>query len=31
VPVRGDALGAELPPSTVEVTTRMTLAYAAGI
>jgi len=29
--VRGDALGAELPPSTVEVTTRMTLAYAAGI
>jgi len=31
MPVRGEALGAELPPATVEVTARMTLAYAAGI
>ena len=31
MPVRGDALGAELEPSTVEVTARMTLAYAAGV
>jgi acyl dehydratase len=31
MPVRGDALGAELEPRTVEVTARMTLAFAAGI
>jgi acyl dehydratase len=31
MPVRSAALGAELDPSTVAVTPRMTLAYAAGI
>lgn len=31
MPVRSAALGAELEPSTVAVTPRMTLAYAAGI
>lgn len=31
MPVRGEALGAELETRTVEVTARMTLAFAAGI
>ena len=31
MPVRATALGAELDPATVDVTARMTLAYAAGI
>ena len=31
MPIRASALGAELEPCTVEVTTRMTLAFAAGV
>lgn len=31
MPVRSSALGSLLPPRTIEVTTRMTLAYAAGV
>src|SRR5262245_21885034 len=31
MPVRGAALGEELPPGTVDVTVRMALAFAAGI
>ena len=31
MPVRSGALGAELPPNTVEITPRMLLAFAAGV